>query len=112
MKKVLVYDNQRYFSRYLKYEYSDEFDFEVFINFKEFDGIVSDYSFLIFVIYSEKELWDLMRIYKKDIRLIVCTLNNEILQKLEKIEDILIFDISQVKSEMTKNLNFYLQLIK
>jgi hypothetical protein len=112
MKKVLVYDGQRYFSRYLRYEYGDEFDFNVFINFKEFDGIVSGYSFMVFVIYSERELLDLMRIYKQDVKLIICTLNKDILQKLKKIEDILIFDMSEVKSEMVKNFDFYLELIR
>ena len=83
-KKGLVYDNQKYFSRFLKYEFEREFDFKVCRNFDYFDGKLSDYSVIIFVIYEEEELFDFLQVYQKGIPLIICTFNKQILNKLKK----------------------------
>lgn len=110
-KKGLVYDSQKCFSRFLKYEFRDEFTFDVYKNFKKFDDGLEEYSIILFVVYSELELVDLLRIYKRGVPLIVSTLNVDIKSKLEMIEDILIFDPTKIKSEMRTELKFYLNLV-
>jgi len=107
-KKGLVYDNQKYFSRFLKYEFEREFDFKVCRNFDYFDGKLSDYSVIIFVIYDEEELFDFLRVYQKGIPLIICTFNKQILNKLKKTDDISVLDTSSLRSELIIELrNFF-----
>lgn len=110
-KKVLVYDSQHCFSRFLKYEFKKDFAFEVYKNFKKFDNIIEHYAIMLFVLNSEEELYDLMRIYKKGVPLIVCTFNKDIKSKLKMMEDILLLDLSKVKTEMRSELKFFLNVI-
>jgi hypothetical protein len=107
-KKGLVYDNQKYFSRFLKYEFEQEFDFNVCRNFDYFDVKLSDYSVIIFVIYSDEEIFDFIKVYKKGIPLIVCSFNKLILNKLKKMDEISVLDTSSLRSELIIELrNFF-----
>nr|WP_315188724.1 hypothetical protein [uncultured Flavobacterium sp.] len=107
-KKGLVYDNQKYFSRFLKYEFEQEFDFNMYRNFDYFDQNLNNYSVIIFVIYSEEELFDFLRIYKKGIPIIVCSFNKQILEKFNKMEDVSVLDTSNLRSELIIELrNFF-----
>lgn len=110
-KKGLVYDSQKCFSRFLKYEFKEDFLFDVYKNFKNFDNKIEDYAVMLFVIYTDNELLDLMRIYRRGVPLIVSTLNEDIQKKLENIDDILLFDPSKIKSEMRVELKFYFNLV-
>jgi hypothetical protein len=106
--KGLVYDNQKYFSRFLKYEFEQEFDFHVCRNFDYFDQKLNDYSVIIFVIYSEEEIFDFISVYKKGIPVIVCSFNKIILNKLKKMEEISVLDTSNLRSELIIELrNFF-----
>lgn len=109
-KKVLVYDSQHCFSRFLKYEFKKDFAFDVYKNFKKFDNIIEHYAIMLFVVNSDKELYDLIRIHQRGIPLIVSTFNKEIKLKLETIDSILLFDPSNVKSEMRAELKFFLNV--
>ena len=62
-------------------------------------------------IYSEEELVNFMRIYKKGIPLIVCTFNKKLLLTMANIENILLLDTSKVKAEIRVELKSYLNLI-
>jgi hypothetical protein len=109
-KKVLVYDNQHCFSRFLKYEFKKDFAFEVYKNFKKFDNIIEHYASMLFVINSDKELYDFLRIYKRGVPLIICTFSKEVKSKFEMIDDILLLDLSKVKTEMRSELKFFLTI--
>lgn len=110
-KKGLVYDSQHGISRFLKYEFKTDYVFDVYKDFKKFDDVIESYDVIFFVVYREAEILDLMRLYRRKIPLIVSTLNKEIKLKLEKIEDILLFDSSSVKSEMRTELKFFLNIV-
>jgi hypothetical protein len=109
-KKGLVYDNQKYFSRLLKYEFKEDISFDTYSNFKCFNEILDNYSIIIFVIYSEEELFDFMKVYKKGVPLILCTFSKERLIKLQKIEDLILLDTSKVRSEIVTELRYYFNL--
>lgn len=84
------------------------FIFDSFRNFKSFENTINDYLAIVFVIYSEEEIADLMSIYKKGIPLIVCTFNEKLLLKLKNIDEILLLDTSKIKSEVIAELKAYL----
>ena len=111
-KKRAVYDSQNYFSRFLKYQFMNTFEFDSFRNFKSFENTIKNYSAIVFVIYTEEEIVNLMRIYKKGIPLIVCTFNEKLLLKMRQIDDILLLDTSKIKSEVIAELRTYLNSTK
>lgn len=110
-KRGLVCDSQKYFSRFIKYEFKEDLSFDVCRSFEDFDSGLNVYSIIVFVIYSEEELLDFIKVYKEDIPLIVCTFNNKILIKLKKIEGILLLDTSKIRSEIVVELRSYFNFI-
>jgi hypothetical protein len=107
-KKILVYDNQHYFARFLKLRFDKKFDFVVFNKFKEqdeFNSIEKEFDFIFFVIYSDTDLYAFIKVYGKGIPVIVASHNKEILRKMNHIEDVSVFDASLTKSEMADNIN-------
>lgn len=108
-KKGLVYDNQKYFLRLLKYEFKD-ISFDSYSNFNYFNEILNNYSIIIFVIYSEEELFDFMKVYKKGVPLIMCTFSKERLIKLQSIDDLILLDTSKVRSEIVTELRHHFNL--
>ncbi|MDI5950341.1 hypothetical protein QLS91_11770 [Flavobacterium sp. LB2P84] len=110
-KKGLVYDNQKYFSRLLKYEFQEDLSFDTYCDFKYFDVALNDYSIIIFVIYSEEELFDFMKVYKKGIPLIMCTFSKERFMKLQKIDDLILLDTSKIRAEIVTDLKYYFNLV-
>ena len=107
-KKVLIYDPQKYFSRFIKYKFKMNLYFDVYRNFNHFNtDSLTNYSIIIFVVYSEKELSDLKKVHKKGIPLIVCTFNEVILKKMKKVDDIFLLDTSVIRSELTRELEYY-----
>jgi hypothetical protein len=111
-KKRVVYDTQNYFSRFIKYEFRDVFEFDTFRKFSSFENVINNYSTIIFVIYSELEIVNILSIYRKGIPLIVCTFNEKLLLKMQHIDGILLLDTSKIKAEVTAELRSYLYLAK
>ncbi|TRX37602.1 hypothetical protein [Flavobacterium restrictum] len=106
-RKGLVCDNQKYFSRFLNYEFKDDFSFDVYRDFEHLDhNDLNDYSVIIFVVYLEEELFDLMKVYKKEIPLIVCTFNKKILGQLQQVEDIFLVDSSKLRSQLITDMKY------
>lgn len=66
-KKIVLYDSQKHFYRSLKCELNYEFEFDFFRNFKCFENVINDYYMILFVVYSEEEIINLINIYKKGI---------------------------------------------
>jgi hypothetical protein len=110
-KKGVVYDRQNYFSRFLKYEFKKPYIFDFHRDIKCFDNLVNTYSIIVFVIYSEEELVDFMKVYRKGIPLIVCTFNEKLLLKMRNVDEILLLDTTKIKSEIIIELKSYLNLI-
>ncbi len=110
-KKGLIFDGQKCFSRFLKYEFGNDFNFDVYRNFENFDDILQEYTLIIFVIREDEELLDLMRIYKKGIPVIVCTVHNELILKLKIIDDIFLIDLSKLRSQIKEEFKSYFNLM-
>lgn len=110
-KKGLVFDSQSYFGRFLKYEFKHDFVFDSYKSIGHFDDSLEGYSLIVFMIYNENEIIDMMRLYKRDVPLIVSCLNKELKLKLEKITDVVLFDCAKVKAEMRLELEHCINLI-
>lgn len=110
-KKGLVFDSRRYFARFLKYEFKDDFVFDSYKDFGHFDNRIEGYNVVVFMIYSDNEIIDMMRLYKRGVPLIVSSLSKEMKVKLEKINDVVLFDCTKIKSEMRQELEFCINLI-
>ena len=107
-KKYVIYDCQSYFSRFLKYEFRKTLHFDIFKSFNALENGIHPHSVVLYVIYSEEELVNFMKIYKQGIPLIVCTFNTNLLLIMRNMEGILLLDTSKVKAEFRLELKSYL----
>jgi len=108
--KWVVYDSQNYFSRFLKYEFRKNLNFDSFKNFNQFENEITNYFAILFVIYLDEELVDFMKIHKKGVPVIVGTFNKNLLLTMQNVDEILVLDISKLKSEVMTELKSYLHL--
>jgi hypothetical protein len=109
-KRVLVYDNQHGFSRFLKKEFGKVIDFKVYKNFdsiSSFDTIKEDYSFIIFIIYSEDDLFDFIKIHGKGLPIVICSFK-AILNRFDNNNGFSFIDISRCKKELLNDFQFFL----
>ncbi|MCD0467706.1 hypothetical protein [Flavobacterium sp. ENC] len=109
--KVLIYDNQHGFSRFLTKVFGEVYDFEIFKKFDttfDFDNLKNEYLLAFFVIYSEKNIFDLMKIYRKEVPLVVCTFNEQLLHQFESITDISVINTSKCKQELINDFQIFL----
>jgi hypothetical protein len=106
-KRVLIYGNQKCFSRFLKYKFQDTHMFDVCKNFKYLHNELNVYEAIVFVIYTEENLLDFLKVYGKGIPLVVCSFNKRILDVLIDLDDIFLLDTSNVRSEILNQLSFY-----
>jgi hypothetical protein len=110
LKQVLVYDNQHGFSRFLKKEFGKEIDFKVYKKFdriSNFDNFKSDYSFIFFVIYSENDLYDLIKIHEKGLPVVVCGYKAKF-NEFDNNNILSFIDTSKPKKELVNDFQFYL----
>ncbi|MFV5697421.1 hypothetical protein ACM55H_03545 [Flavobacterium sp. ZT3R17] len=103
----MVYDKQHYFARFLKYEFNKKFNFQKFKKDENLEDIEKKFSIVVFVVYSEADLFDFVEVYKMGVQILVCTYNKEILNKMKNVSNIILFDISTTKLEMVKELRHF-----
>jgi hypothetical protein len=112
LEQILVYDKQHYFSRFLKYEFNKKINFKKVKNNEDLNDIEKKFSTVVFVIYSESDLLDFVKVYGKEVQILVCTYNQEILGKMKNVSNIILLDTSKTKFEMVKELrNFFNYII-
>lgn len=111
MKKGLVFDSKQYFANFLKYEFKSHFVFDSYKDLAKFEGEIEQYNFMFFMIYDTSELLNLIQLHKRGIPLIVSTLDAKIKSQLEKLESIIFFDSTKIKSEMRVDLKFCLNMV-
>lgn len=111
--KIVVYDNHHYFSRFLKSTFGKEYEFVIFKKFTpkaEFNIIKKNFSFVFFIIYSDADLYDFIKVYGKGVSIIVASFDIEILKKLSFLEDVILFDISLPKATLINQISNLLDL--
>ncbi|TDE48574.1 hypothetical protein [Flavobacterium sp. GT3P67] len=106
-KKGIVFDNQNYFSKIVKHKFKEYILFDTYNNFKNFDKKNNNYSILIFVIYSEDDVYNLLKVNNLEIPMIICAFNKERLMKLRRLENIMLLDASKLLPEIIVQLQSY-----
>lgn len=106
-KKVLIYGNQKCFSKYLKSKFQDVLVFDVCKNFRDLKEELDTYSVIVLVIYAEEDLFDFFKIYRSEIPLVVCSFNKRVLDFLMDLENLFLLDTSKIRSEILNQLGFY-----
>lgn len=102
LQQILVSDNQHYFLNFLKRQFKN-------INFQKIKNEESlynltKYSAIVFVLYSEPEVFDFLNIMSNGKQVLVCTYNTKILDKMKKFSNITLVDTSMTKIEMIKEV--------
>jgi hypothetical protein len=107
MKRALIYGNQKCFSKFLKSKFQEIFLFDVYKNLGYLNNDLNVYSVIVFVIYTEEDLLDFLKVYGKGIPLVVCAFNKRIVEVLKDLKDVFLLDTSKIRSEILDQLNFY-----
>lgn len=110
-KKIGIYDSQKHFYRFLKYEFRNTFEFDFFGDFSCFENVINDYSTILFVVYSEEEIINLITIQIIGIPIIVCSYSENLLLKLKNIDEFILLNTSQIKSEVRAKIRLILDSI-
>ena len=103
LKKILVYDKEASLARFLKKEFGKSLEFEFykkFYNDYSLDDLQLEYSFVVFVIYSEMDLFDFIKIYDKKVPIIVFSFRKELLVKFEGLRGVHLLDGSMLKQQI------------
>lgn len=103
-KRVLLYGNQKCFSKYLKCKFQDVLVLDVCKNFKDLTAELNTYSVIVLVIYTEEDLFDFFKIYRSEIPLVICSFNKRVLEFLMDLENLYLLDTSKIRSEILKQL--------
>lgn len=103
-KRVLLYGNQKCFSKYLKCKFQDVLVLDVCKNFKDLTDELNTYSVIVLVIYTEEDLFDFFKIYRSEIPLVICSFNKRVLEFLMDLENLYLLDTSKIRSEILKQL--------
>lgn len=109
--RVLVYDNQHGFSRFLNKMFGKVYDFAIFKKFEghfDFESFKKEYLLAFFVVYSEKDLIDFIKIYRKGLPVVVCSFNKDMLRKFESITDVSLMNTSRSKKDLVNDFQIYL----
>ena len=104
-KRVLIYGSQKSFSKFLKSKFQDVLMFDVCKNFKYLNEELNVYEAIVFVIYTEEDLLDFLKVYRKGIPLVVCSFNNRLINVFANLNDIFLIDTSSIRAEILNQLN-------
>ena len=110
-KRVLIYGNQKSFSKFLKSKFQNILMFDVCKNFKYLNEELNVYEAIVFVIYTEEDLLDFLKVYRKGIPLVVCSFNNRLINVFANLNDIFLIDTSSIRSEILNQLNRHFKKI-
>jgi len=106
--KVLVFDNYRFFSRFLKYEFKD---IKFISGEKESilygSEINNGFSLIVFVFYSEDDMIDLLRLYAYGVKLLVCNHSPRFVNKFRNIKNMGALDCFETKNVFRNDLRVY-----
>lgn len=104
LQQILVYDNQNYFFRFLKYEFDENFEFKKIKKNNNFNEM-SNYIIVVFVMYSESEFLDFLKLYNTGVQILVATYNKELLSEMERMNNVILLDTSKAKKEIARELS-------
>jgi hypothetical protein len=107
LQKILVYDKQHYFSKFLKLQFKN-INFQKVKNEENFYD-PTKYMAIVFVLYSEPEVFDFLNVRINGKQVLVCTYNTKILNKMKKFNNITLVDTSKTKIEMIKEVRKFFE---
>lgn len=112
VNKVLVFDNYRYFSRFLKYEFKNV---KFVLGEKESilygNEVSKEFCLVVFVFYSEEDLVNLLRVYSYGIRILVCNHNPKFENKFRNVKNIDVMECLDTKSVYRGDLQLYFNAV-
>lgn len=110
VNKVLVFDDFRYFSKFLKYEFKGI----KFVNGDKRsifygDDIDKELSLVVFALYSEDDLINVLRLYSSGVQLLVCNHSPKFVNKISDIKNLDVLDCMDTKRGLKKDLHNYFE---
>ena len=108
-KRALIYGNQKCFSKFLKCKFQDVLMLDICRDFRSLNDELDVYAAIVFVVYTEEDFLDFLRVYGKGIPLVVCSFNKRISTILLDLDDVFLLDTSNVRSQILNQLNLHFE---
>lgn len=114
MNKILIYDKNRAFARFINIALSNKYQIERFSVVKKEKRVEFDnYVVCIFIFYDLSDAIDLVKIVKNIKNVIICTESKRIYQYCDIIyNDFFFIDLQNRKVEISKSIKNFLELIE
>jgi len=109
LQEIVVYDKQNYFCKFLKLQFIN-YSFKKVKNEDDLNDL-TNYSTIVFVLYTESELFDLSNLRDSGKQILVCSFNSKILDKVKKMDKVTLIDSSKTKKELVKELRVFFKTI-
>ncbi|MCX2681980.1 hypothetical protein OOZ15_18660 [Galbibacter sp. EGI 63066] len=111
--KALIYDSQGRFSNLLTQEFSEKYVFEVYTNntFEKFKEESEDYTLVVFVVYSNGDLLDFLKIYERSFPIFLCSFEKRIYKETKNIHGLITVDLTRHRLEVLKELEWYFNIM-
>ncbi|WP_417442958.1 hypothetical protein [Joostella sp.] len=108
--EVLVYDPQGAFSKMLQKSDLSYGEFHVSKDLTDVNFDENDYVAVVFFAYSAGDLLSLLGVYKRNIPIILCSLDKEVYKKAQGVYGVISVDMTKHKSEIIEYFNSILSV--
>lgn len=111
-KRVFVFDGSRGFSRFIKTNFSNQFEIDICFNFSKLEEcFIGNYKLAFVSINSYEDLMPFAFVYGKVDFVFVCSGLNDINAMLPKLEKVVSLDLKMISSDVLITINNYLRVI-
>lgn len=113
MKQIIVYDQKKYFFRFIKSKFKNEYEVIKHVNICNSNSAKEiKFSFVVFVVYEEEDIIAFLNYYTLSDRIIVCSESQFILDKFKEIDNVYFLNIGVLKNRLYSILDFKFKLLE
>lgn len=111
MNAILIYDKKNFFYRFVFIRYSTLYTIEKSVLHKGYEADVNFFDVLLFVIYDENDLTELLNYSDYEGTTVLCSYNEDLFEQV-KGKGFLRLNLSHAKVEIKKELDNLFEIIK
>lgn len=112
MNSILVYDKKSFFYRFVSIRYSTTYSIEKSAIHRGADVNFEDFDVLLFVIYDEKDIKELLNYVPFEGIIVLCSYNEELFNEVIKSRGFLHLKLTNSKNDIKKELDNLFEMIK
>ena len=111
MNTILIYDKKSFFYRFVSIRYNTLYTVEKSVLHKGTGGDINFFDVLLFVIYDENDLIELLNYTDYEGTMVLCSYNEDLFEQAKE-KGYLRLNLSHAKVEIKKELDNLFEIIK